>query len=208
LRTRLINKSKGRLSHIYSFASEVSERNRNSFITNVLSVTNKNGFVLQKNNFERRIASDDLSNYKVVRCGMFAYNPSRINVGSIARLDCWNEGVLSPMYVAFSIDENLVDSDYFLNWLRSDKAQQKISNSAQGSVRETVSFNDLSSIKIPLPPLPEQIAIAEILSTADEEISILKRKLDALKLQKRGLMQKLLTGEWSTACINILGEIE
>jgi type I restriction enzyme S subunit len=68
--------------------------------------------------------------------------------------------------------------------------------------------SDLSSIKILLPPLPEQKAIAEILSTADEEIALLKRKLNALKLQKRSLMQKLLSGEWSTAFINIFGEIE
>lgn len=194
--SRLISRGQHPRTHVGTFACEVSERNSGSDCTRVLSVTNSRGFVLPEEQFERRVASDDLSNYKVVRRGQYAYNPSRINVGSIARLDAWEEGVLSPMYVVFELDAAKVDSDYFRHWLNSHEARERIKKSAQGSVRETVSFGDFASVVIPLPDLATQTAIARYLNALREEIDLLGKSLDALKRQKRGLMQKLLTGEW------------
>jgi type I restriction enzyme, S subunit len=179
-----------------TFAYEVSVRNRGGNCARVLSVTNTRGFVLPEDQFERRVASADLSNYKVVRRGQYAYNPSRINVGSIARLDGWDDGVLSPMYVVFQLDESKVNSDYFLHWLDSHEARERIKKSAQGSVRETVSFSEFASLSIPLPDIGKQTTIARYLNTLREEISLLQAQVEALKTQKRGLMQKLLTGQW------------
>ena len=199
LRKKLINKTGYNMIRISEFASEVLERNRNSFITRVLSVTNKNGFVLPEHQFGRRIASDNVSNYKVVRRGAYAYNPSRINVGSIARLDDWDEGILSPMYIVFILDENKINSNYFFNWLNSTEACQRIRNSTQGTVREAVNYTDLSAIKIPLPSLEKQKQIVEILSVAAEELLKIRRLSKFLEFQKVNLMQKLLTGEWPIA---------
>jgi len=158
-------------------------------------VTNSAGFVLAEDQFAYRVASADISNYKIVRQGQYAYNPSRINVGSIARLDDWAEGALSPMYVVFEVRDTL-DADYFGHWLRSGEARKRIALAAQGSVRDTVSFGDLSSILIPLPSLNEQQRIARTLSTLKDELTLLDREVKAITRQKRGLMQKLLTGEW------------
>lgn len=194
--SRLISRGEHPHGHIGSFAEEVSERNRSGNEARVLSVTNSRGFVLPEDQFERRVASADLSNYKVVRRGQYAYNPSRINVGSIARLDAWDEGVLSPMYVVFRLDEDKADSDYFLHWLDSHEARERIKKSAQGSVRETVSFSEFAALNIPLPPLNVQQALARYLNTLRREITLLGQSVDALKSQKRGLMQKLLTGQW------------
>lgn len=69
----------------------------------VLSVTNSQGFVRSADYFEGTVHSNDLSKYKVVRSNQFAYNPSRINVGSLARLANGEEGVVSPMYVVFEV---------------------------------------------------------------------------------------------------------
>lgn len=182
--------------NVRDFTTEVSVRNKGQKIARVLSVTNHSGFVLPENQFARSVASSNLSNYKIVSRGQFAYNPSRINVGSIARLDGWNEGVLSPMYAVFSIDESEVNSDFFLHWLSSHEAKQRIKKSAQGSVRETVSFPALGSIPFPIPDLSEQKEIAETLNLAQREIELLKKLAEKQKQQKRGLMQKLLTGEW------------
>lgn len=193
--SRLVNHPKYFRTHIASFAIEVSERNRQGN-DRVLSVTNSRGFVLPEDQFERRIASANLSNYKLIRRGQYAYNPSRINVGSIARLDDWDNGVLSPMYVVFGLDKDKIDSDYFLHWLASHEACQRIKNSTQGSVRETVSFREFSCIHCPLPEKKRQISIAAYLNTLREEIALLERRAEKLRLQKRGLMQKLLTGEW------------
>lgn len=194
--SRLISRGHHPRSHVGSFAYEVSERNRGGNAARVLSVTNSRGFVLPEDQFERRVASADLSNYKVVRRGQYAYNPSRINVGSIARLDDWDDGVLSPMYVVFVVDESKINSDYFLHWLDSHEACERIKKSAQGSVRETVSFTEFAGLAIPLPGVAKQAAIARYLNALREEIAILGNYLETLKAQKRGLMQKLLTGQW------------
>jgi type I restriction enzyme S subunit len=194
--SRLISRGHHPRGHVGSFAHEVSERNRGGNGARVLSVTNSRGFVLPEDQFERRVASADLSNYKVVRRGQYAYNPSRINVGSIARLDGWDDGVLSPMYVVFGVDETKIDSDYFLHWLDSHEARERIKKSAQGSVRETVSFTEFASLMIPLPDMARQTAIARYLNALREEIALLGQSAEALKRQKRGLMQKLLTGQW------------
>lgn len=194
--TLLINDTSHPHGHIRDFTIEVSTRNRSNQCERVLSVTNSNGFVLPEDQFERRVASANLSNYKIVEHGQYAYNPSRINVGSIARLDNWDEGVLSPMYVVFKLDDKKVNSDFFLHWLSSHEARERIKRSAQGSVRETVSFADLGTIPFPLPDMDIQSSVVEILNTAKKEIDLLKQLAEQYRKQKRGLMQKLLTGEW------------
>jgi type I restriction enzyme S subunit len=100
------------------------------------------------------------------------------------------------MYVVFELNEKKVNSDYFLHWLESHEGKEHIRNSAQGSVRETVSFTDFGAISFPLPSINEQRKIAAVLNMARNEIDLIKRQLDAYRKQKRGLMQKLLTGQW------------
>lgn len=179
------------------FLKEVSKRNRDLSITQVLSVTNSKGFVRPEDQFDRQVASDNLSNYKIVSKGEYAYNPSRINVGSIARLDGWDVGVLSPMYTVFEIKKpSELHTDLFLHWLNSHEAKQRIRLSAQGSVRETVSFDDFCAIGFPKIDIKEQKALAEYFSLISAEIDTLKALSEKYKTQKRGLMQKMLTGIW------------
>lgn len=206
LTSNLINRAGHKRTAASGLMTEVSKRNKNSTIERVLSVTNHSGFVLPEEQFERRVASANVSNYKVVEQGQYAYNPSRINVGSIARLDDWENGILSPMYVVFKLDTKKVCSDYFLHWLNSSEARQRIKNSAQGSVRETVSFKDLGAIDIPLPAMDVQKDVTYKLNLAQKEISLLKNTLEQYRSQKRGLMQKLLTGEWQVGSSQHLSE--
>lgn len=195
LAASLIHDERAERLHLRDFLKEVAARNRGQQIDRVLSVTNSAGFVLAEEQFAHRVASADLSNYKIVRRGQYAYNPSRINVGSIARLDAWEDGALSPMYVVFKVRDSL-DSDFFLHWLRSPEARQRIAMAAQGSVRETVGFGELGSILIPLPTIERQKSISRALNAARHEIALLEAEIEALTRQKRGLIQKLLTGEW------------
>lgn len=195
LAAKLIHDKQVERVHLREFLKESSTRNRDEQVQRVLSVTNSAGFVLAEEQFAHRVASASLSNYKIVRRGQYAYNPSRINVGSIARLSAWDEGVLSPMYVVFQVQGGL-DADFFGHWLRSAEARQRIALAAQGSVRETVNFGDLGSILVPVPTMERQKAIAQGLNAARAEISLLDDEIKAVTRQKRGLMQKLLTGEW------------
>ena len=75
------------ISPIGDVIEQISKRNKNNAIQNVLSVSNRQGFIKQSDQFENRnVASEDTSNYKIVEQNDFAFNPARINVGSIARL--------------------------------------------------------------------------------------------------------------------------
>lgn len=144
--------------------SEQSERVRESKEIEVWSVSNKEGFVLSNEYFEKQVASADISNYKVIKPGYFAYNPSRINVGSLAFNNTKKTGAVSPMYVVFSIQEDTkLSPDYLFSLLKSDKLNGFILQLAQGAVRQQLRFNDLKIIQIPLPPLEiqEQI-VAEL----------------------------------------------
>ena len=167
---------------------------RNNGCNRVLSVTNTRGFILQEEQFDKIVASNDTSNYKIVRRGEFAYNPSRVNVGSLAMLNEYHEGILSPMYIVFKANEN-IDKSYLLQSLQSWWFRGHIPAYTQGSVRDSLSFDGLCSMKFYIPTLQEQKAISAILERADKEIGLQKQKLTALQEQKKGLMQVLLTGK-------------
>ncbi|MBE9863987.1 restriction endonuclease subunit S [Campylobacter concisus] len=179
-----------------NFLEEKSERNTKN-IDLVLSVTNKFGFVTQVEYFDKSVASDNTANYKIVRKGNFAYNPSRINVGSIALLESYEIGILSPMYVVFECLENL-DNRFLKFWFQSHIFMGNLPKYLAGSVRESLNFNDMKTISIKLPNLKEQQKIAEVLTACDDEINLLNLKLGNLKKQKQGLMQKLLSGNIRT----------
>ena len=195
---RLVHDPQYQRQRLRPHLQHVSQRNAGQKIERVLSVTNSAGFVLAEDQFAHRIASADLSHYRIVQCGQYAYNPARINVGSIARLDRWTDGVLSPMYVVFQVKPSL-DSDFFYHWLSSAEARQRIRLAAQGSVRETVSFDDLGSLPLPVPSLDRQQAAARFLNASQREVELLRKLTETYQRQKRGLMQKLLTGEWRVA---------
>ena len=175
------------------FLKEKSDRNTEN-IELVLSVTNKFGFVAQVEYFDKSVASHNTANYKIVKRGNFAYNPSRINVGSIALLENYKVGILSPMYVIFECLKNL-DNHFLKFWFQSHNFIGNLYKYLAGSVRESLNFKDMKTISIKLPNLNEQQKIAEVLTACDDEINLLNLKLENLKKQKQGLMQKLLSGK-------------
>lgn len=170
-----------------------SRRNKKLVDAKVYSVTNSNGFVLQSDHFEREVAGADLSNYKIIMKGEFAYNPARINVGSLAYFEK-EIGIISSLYVCFATTEAI--SDYFmLQFLQLDQTKHRISSLGEGGVRVYLWYDLISKIKIKLPTIDEQGAISQVLQAADKELTLLKAKTDKLKEQKKGMMQVLLTGK-------------
>lgn len=170
-----------------------SRRNKEIEDAKVYSVTNSNGFVLQSEHFSREIAGDDLSNYKIIRKHEFAYNPARINVGSIAYFE--NEiGIISSLYVCFSTTKDV--EDFFLQEvLKLDHTKHKIGTYGEGGVRIYLWYDLFKKIKIALPGVENQKMICKVLKHSDKEIELLQNKRDLLKEQKKGLMQVLLTGK-------------
>lgn len=168
-----------------------SERNKNNEIALVLSVSNTKGFIRQADQFEDRVvASSDISNYKIVENGDFAFNPARINVGSIARLKLYNKGVISPMYICFKTLE-LLDDDYLEYFLMTSSFDIQMKKKLEGSVRQTLSAEALGQIIIKLPCLSEQKKIGLFLNTINDKLKKEEEKLDSLNEYKKGLLQQM-----------------
>ena len=157
------------------------------------SISNKYGFVNQEEYFEdRKIASNNLSNYYIVKNKNFAYNPSRINVGSLAYKKDFLISVISPLYVSFYADNIYVNDIFLLNWFFSLPFYKQMSSSFEGSVRNNLSYDTLSNFNILLPVLEEQQKIADFLSSIDSKIENIEKELERLKEYKKGLLQQML----------------
>lgn len=129
-------------------------------------VSNREGIVDPP--FDRVRLLKDPNRYVVLRVGYFAYNPMRINVGSIGLVrDDVQVGKISPDYVVFSTRPTLLP-EYLFAYLKSEVGGQVIRASTAGAVRERLYFRDLARLPIPLPPLPEQERIVRLLDAAEE----------------------------------------
>jgi len=171
-----------------------SRRNKNLIDAEVYSVTNSNGFVLQIEYFEDRvIAGSDLSNYKIIYRDEFAYNPARINVGSIA-LFSEKVGVISSLYVCFKCKDSL-DNKFLLNFLALDSTKQNINSFGEGGVRIYLWYPLFSKIPIRLPSIREQKKIASFFTIVDAKITHLTKKYELLNKYKKGVMQKIFNYE-------------
>lgn len=167
-------------------------KNKYLAINNVESVSNKTGFTKQTDQFyDYHVASTDLSNYYVIRENQFAYNPSRINVGSIAYKSKNEEtSVVSPLYVSFSTNEKVSDL-WLWYWFKTQSFEQQRRILSEGGVRDTLSFNQLTEMNLLIPSIEEQERIGSFLKGIEVAIEVRQRKLDSYKLLKKGFLQKM-----------------
>ena len=142
------------------FITEYSVRNKDNEDIPVYSVTNSQGFCTEY--FGKEVASQDKSTYKIVPYGYFAYNPSRINVGSVDWQRCEDRVIVSPLYNVFSVSDGL-DRQFLYYYLRSDIGRQIIKEKASGSVRDNLKLNMLKEMTIPNINLKEQQKCVSIL---------------------------------------------
>lgn len=171
-----VDKSKWKKCILNQLLKEYSSKNKRLQYNNVFSVTNSEGFVKSTEYFDTKVFSNNLSTYKLVENGMFAYNPSRINVGSIALLESEERVIVSPLYVIFSVSKE-IDSHFLLRFLKSPIGLNLIKSKTSGSVRNSLRFKDLISISITLPSLSEQQAIASELDAIQKIIEDYKAQL-------------------------------
>ncbi|MEZ6038416.1 MAG: restriction endonuclease subunit S [Planctomycetota bacterium] len=177
-------------SRLGDVTRHLTTRNRGLFgPESVMGVLKSQGLVPMR---EGTIA-DDLSAYRRVPPRAFAYNPMRINIGSIAY--SWHESdvLVSPDYVVFQCDESKLDPRYLDHLRHTSLWSQFVTAIGAGSVRVRIYYRDLARFAFPLPSLDEQHRIASVLDKIDAEIALLNRQLTAYRTLKRGVMQKLLT---------------
>jgi type I restriction enzyme S subunit len=160
-----------------SLISEYSVRNKADEDIPVYSVTNEQGFCTGY--FSNEVASQDRTTYKIVPRGCFAYNPSRINVGSVDVQECEDRVIVSPLYVVFSVDEKL-NRRYLLHYLKSDITLTYIKAYASGSVRDNLKFSILKDFPINLPSAEEQEQIVATLDGIEHLIALRKEELASL----------------------------
>ena len=177
---------------------EGRSRNGNKHaVASVMGVTKADGIVPM----EERLIAADIARYKLVERDWFAYNPMRLNIGSIARWKGEREILVSPDYVVFKCIKNgeLGIHPGYLDQFRKSKAWEEfVTEGGDGSVRVRIYYKDIARIGLALPSLPEQQKIADCLSSLDELIAAQARKVDALKTHKKGLMQQLFPREGET----------
>ena len=171
---------------------ELTSRNGTRLTSaSVMGVIKGDGFQPMR---ERTIGSD-LSRYKIVPPSAFAYNPMRLNIGSLAFSTFATDVLVSPDYVVFEAKRKTCAPE-FLNELRqSPRWAAWCQQGGSGSVRTRIYYSDLIGMPIDLPPLPTQRRISAVLADLANRHKTAVRRLELLRGQKRGLMQKLLTGE-------------
>ena len=163
------------LKKLGDFISEYSVKNRCNETIPVYSVTNSQGFC--KEYFNKEVASQDKSTYKIVPYGCFAYNPSRINVGSVDWQNKEERVIVSPLYNVFSVSENL-NQDFLLYFIKSNGTMGIINTLATGTVRLNLKLSMFKEFPITVPPLSDQQSIVEELNTINELIRLKKEQLD------------------------------
>ena len=156
--------------------TEFSVRNKEGKAYPVYSVTNSQGFC--KDYFGKEVASKDKSSYKIVPYGFFAYNPSRINVGSIDWQHCEENVIVSPLYNVFEVNTSIAKIEYLSYYFKSRLVSDYINTFAKGTVRLNIPLSTLGDFPITVPPLSEQ---QRIVSELDLLSSIIEKKKAQLK---------------------------
>jgi type I restriction enzyme S subunit len=182
--------------HIGDIADETSDKNDGGDGLPVLSCTKHRGLVNSLEYFGKRVFSANTNNYKVVLRGDFAYATNHVEEGSIGYQNLHDKALISPMYTVFRTRAG-VEHSFFFKLVKTELYRHIFEVNTSGSIarRGGLRWDEFALIKVFLPGVPEQRRIAAVLEVCDREIELLERQLAALKEQKRGLMQKLLTGE-------------
>lgn len=167
----------------------------------ILTISSLSGFVTQEDKYSRYMAGESVNNYILLKEGEFAYNKGNsktFQYGCIFKLSTFATGLVPHVYVCFRLHQGF-DQGYYAQLFAADYLKDQLA----GLVNTGVRNNGLLNIKpsafldttVPVPPLAEQQKIAQVLSTTDAEIANLQAQLDKLKLEKKALMQQLLTGK-------------
>ena len=173
---------------IGTYINECNTRNDNLCVSKVQGVESSGNFAETRANTN----GIDFHNYKIVKPNQFAYNPSRINLGSIAlRNEFDGKCIVSPMYVVFEvIDTEKLMPDYLLLWLSRSEFFRSTSFYASGSVRDTFGFDNMNDVEIPIPDISIQREIVNIHKCYIER----QRIAEALKEQLKNICPVLIRG--------------
>lgn len=180
------------------FSSRIATKNKDSKCSLVLTIAAQYGLVNQESFFNKSVASENLSGYYLLHKGEFAYNRSYsagYDWGAVKRLDNYDEGVLSTLYICFKINETIVDSDYLAYYFESTKWHRGLSDIAGEGARNhgllNVSITDYFNTKHRFPVIEEQKAIAKMLNTITEKERKVTLLGECYQKQKQYLLRQM-----------------
>ena len=161
-----------------------SLRNKDKIQYPMFSVTNSRGFVPQSEQFEdREMIGEDIKAYKIIHEGDFAYNPARINVGSIAKYDKSEPCMISSLYVCFKALPQ-INNEWLMQLLKTPKMNFYYNVNGEGGVRVYLFYPNFARIRTSYPSLAEQQKIASFLSILDQRIETQRKIIEDLKKLK------------------------
>ncbi len=180
-----------------SIAERVTRKNKNNESTLPLTISAQDGLVDQNDYFNKQVASRDVTGYFLVKNGEFAYNKSYSNGypwGAIKRLDKYEMGVLSTLYIVFK--PTAINSQFLVSYYETTRWYREVSKNAAEGARNhgllNISPNDFFNTLLTIPKsAEEQQQIGSFFKQLDDTIALHQRKLDLLKEQKKGFLQKM-----------------
>lgn len=181
-----------------SIAKRVTRKNSHLESTLPLTISAAEGLIEQTSFFNNVVASSNVSGYYLVKKGEFAYNKSYSNgypFGAVKRLDRYDKGVLSTLYIVFSIDE-IISSDYIVQFFETSLWHHEVAKRAAEGARNhgllNISADDFLDIEISLPnSKDEQQRIASYFRSLDKQISLQEQRLEKLKQIKAACLDKM-----------------
>lgn len=170
-------------------SAKVKERND----VKVLSPVTTGELVLSEEYFTKQVFSSSIAKYKIVNKGDFAYNPARVNIGSLGRNEFDFDGCVSPVYVVFSVLDGY--ENYFDLFRKTDFFKDSVASLAIGGVRQSLSYDDLSSIEVIIPSENAVEEFNNLYNQMKKTIKASKLESSRLSLLRDTLLPRLMSGE-------------
>ena len=179
------------------YVNRITTKNKNNESDLVLTISAQYGLVDQTIFFNRSVSSSNLTGYYLLNNGDFAYNKSYSNGypwGAVKRLNKYNQGVVSSLYICFKTN-NLIDSNFLEQYFETNKWYQQISEVSVEGARNhgllNIAVNDFFNTKHYIPSIKEQEKISKFLSLLDKKMELQTKKIEDLKLFKKGLSNNI-----------------
>ena len=184
----------------------VDERNKNLAVTKLLGVSISKKFIPSIAN----IVGTDLSNYKIVRTGQFAYGPvtsrngEKISIAYLDEEDC----IISSSYTVFEVEnKEELDPEYLMLWFSRPEFDRYARYKSHGSVREIFDWNELCMVELPVPDIEKQRKIVKAYKTITDRIDLKQKINDNLEAQAEAIYNEMIANNSTNGTMSTLGEI-
>ena len=185
--------------NLYEFATRVTRKNKDNVSNLPLTISAQYGLVDQVSFFNKTVASKDMSGYYLLKNGEFAYNKSYSNDypwGAIKRLDLYDMGCLSTLYICFKTNDNIVNSNYLVHYFESSKWHKQVADIAGEGARNhgllNIVVNDFFNTKHAVPTIENQIKIAGFLDLIEKRIQTQIKIINDYKILKNHIIKSFI----------------